>query len=88
MINMTSLLDEQVGGPSWTVKLGRRDSTTAGSQSLAERDLPRGSDDLSTLQSLFSRKGFSSRELVALSGLDPSSVIKHNNIDQINMANN
>lgn len=84
---MTSLLHEQVGGPSWTVKLGRRDSITAGSQSLAERDLPRGSDDLSALQSLFSRKGFSSRELVALSGLNPSSLIKYNHIHQTHMAN-
>ncbi|KAE8648083.1 hypothetical protein Csa_018845, partial [Cucumis sativus] len=28
-----------VGGPSWTVRLGRRDSTTA-SKALAENELP------------------------------------------------
>ncbi|KAJ7965565.1 Peroxidase [Quillaja saponaria] len=56
-----------VGGPSWTVKLGRRDSTTA-SRSLAERDLPRFSDSLPTLISGFENKGFSVKEMVALSG--------------------
>lgn len=58
----------QVGGPSWTVKLGRRDSTRAGSQSLAETDLPRADNELTDLISLFSRKGFSAKEMVALSG--------------------
>ncbi|PIN06002.1 Peroxidase [Handroanthus impetiginosus] len=56
-----------VGGPSWEVKLGRRDSTTA-SRSLANSDLPAPSDDLRTLISSFSRKGLSARDMVALSG--------------------
>ncbi|KAL3502205.1 hypothetical protein ACH5RR_036654 [Cinchona calisaya] len=56
-----------VGGPSWTVKLGRRDSTTA-SRSLADSDLPGPFDDLLTLLSKFSNKGFNAREMVALSG--------------------
>ncbi|KAH9698595.1 peroxidase 5 [Citrus sinensis] len=54
-----------VGGPSWTVKLGRRDSTTA-SRSLAE-NLPSFTDGLDKLISTFATKGFSARDLVALS---------------------
>ncbi|PIM98972.1 Peroxidase [Handroanthus impetiginosus] len=56
-----------VGGPSWEVKLGRRDSTTA-SRSLANSDLPGPSSDLPTLISSFSGKGLSARDMVALSG--------------------
>ncbi|PIN06003.1 Peroxidase [Handroanthus impetiginosus] len=56
-----------VGGPTWEVKLGRRDSTTA-SRSLANSDLPGPSSDLRTLISSFSRKGLSERDMVALSG--------------------
>ncbi|MED6202195.1 hypothetical protein PIB30_102931, partial [Stylosanthes scabra] len=47
-----------VGGPSWVVKLGRRDSTIA-SIILANTDLPLASDDLTTLISKFSNKGLS-----------------------------
>ncbi|KAH9698597.1 peroxidase 5 [Citrus sinensis] len=60
------VLIEIVGGPSWTVKLGRRDSTTA-SRSLAE-NLPSFTDGLDKLISTFATKGFSARDLVALSG--------------------
>ncbi|XAR48020.1 Peroxidase [Bertholletia excelsa] len=56
-----------VGGPSWTVKLGRRDSTTA-SRSLAESDLPGFQSSLEQLTRDFSRKGLSQRDMVALSG--------------------
>ncbi|GMY18040.1 lignin-forming anionic peroxidase-like [Fagus crenata] len=56
-----------VGGPSWKVKLGRRDSTTA-SLSLAERDLPRFTESLDKLISRFNKKGLSARDMVALSG--------------------
>ncbi|KAJ7959140.1 Peroxidase [Quillaja saponaria] len=56
-----------VGGPSWTVKLGRRDSTTA-SMSQAESDLPRFTDTFETLISNFGSKGLSARDMVALSG--------------------
>ncbi|GLT52336.1 hypothetical protein SLA2020_256840 [Shorea laevis] len=58
---------QYVGGPTWVVKLGRRDSTTA-SQSLAESNLPRFTNDLPTLISLFENKGLSARDMVALSG--------------------
>ncbi|KAE7999316.1 hypothetical protein FH972_003760 [Carpinus fangiana] len=56
-----------VGGPTWTVKLGRRDSTTA-SRSLAESNLPKFTDSLEVLKSLFGSKGLNERDLVALSG--------------------
>ncbi|XP_059276277.1 lignin-forming anionic peroxidase-like [Lycium ferocissimum] len=56
-----------VGGPSWTVKLGRRDSTTA-NHDLANTDLPGFSDPLQRLISSFASKGLSTRDMVALSG--------------------
>ncbi|KAK8940320.1 Peroxidase 4 [Platanthera guangdongensis] len=59
--------DGVLGGPSWTVALGRRDSTTA-SQSTANNDLPSPSSSLSTLVSKFAAKGLSARDMTALSG--------------------
>ncbi|KAL6505134.1 hypothetical protein OROGR_024951 [Orobanche gracilis] len=56
-----------VGGPSWAVRIGRRDSITA-SRSLAETNLPRFTDPLTRLISDFGGKGLSERDLVALSG--------------------
>ncbi|XP_029125894.1 cationic peroxidase 1 [Cajanus cajan] len=56
-----------LGGQSWTVQLGRRDSTTA-SLSSANSDLPAPTSSLSSLISSFSNKGFTTKELVALSG--------------------
>ncbi|XP_002521866.2 lignin-forming anionic peroxidase [Ricinus communis] len=56
-----------VGGPSWTVRLGRRDSKTA-SRTLANRDLPSFRDGLDRLISRFRSKGLSARDMVALSG--------------------
>ncbi|XP_034929066.1 lignin-forming anionic peroxidase [Populus alba] len=56
-----------VGGPSWAVKLGRRDSTTA-SPALAITELPAFSDDLGRLISRFQQKGLTARDMVALSG--------------------
>ncbi|CAI9096927.1 OLC1v1033191C1 [Oldenlandia corymbosa var. corymbosa] len=55
-----------VGGPSYSVQLGRRDSTTA-SRTLANRDLPSPFADLQSLIDLFDRKGLNAREMVALS---------------------
>ncbi|KAG2691079.1 hypothetical protein I3760_09G218900 [Carya illinoinensis] len=56
-----------LGGPSWTVQLGRRDSTTA-SAATANSDLPPPTLSLSGLISAFSKKGFTAKEMVALSG--------------------
>ncbi|PIN19899.1 Peroxidase [Handroanthus impetiginosus] len=55
-----------VGGPSWNVRLGRRDSTTA-SRSQAN-DLPSPFAPLDRLISDFDKKGLTPRDMVALSG--------------------
>ncbi|WMV54933.1 hypothetical protein MTR67_048318, partial [Solanum verrucosum] len=59
--------NNHVGGPSWTVKFRRRDSTTA-SHTLAETDLPSPFDPLDRLISGFAKKGLSTRDMVPLSG--------------------
>ncbi|CAI9758857.1 unnamed protein product [Fraxinus pennsylvanica] len=56
-----------LGGPSWSVVLGRRDSTTA-SLSAANSNIPAPTLNLSGLISAFSNKGFTANEMVALSG--------------------
>ncbi|KAJ0683168.1 putative peroxidase [Helianthus annuus] len=57
-----------VGGPSWSVKLGRRDSTSA-SLLLAESGaLPSFKASLDSLISTFGDNGLSARDMVALSG--------------------
>ncbi|KAM7522001.1 hypothetical protein LguiA_011903 [Lonicera macranthoides] len=56
-----------LGGPSWEVELGRRDSTTA-SLSAVNSNLPSFTMDLADLISTFSKKGFTPKEMVALSG--------------------
>ncbi|CBI19219.3 unnamed protein product, partial [Vitis vinifera] len=56
-----------LGGPTWTVRLGRRDSTTA-SFSAARTDLPGPNLNLSQLISAFSKKGLTTKEMVVLSG--------------------
>ncbi|KAL6896875.1 hypothetical protein ACP4OV_007447 [Aristida adscensionis] len=56
-----------LGGPSWRVLLGRRDSTTA-SLSQANTDLPAPTLDLANLTAAFAKKGLSRTDLVALSG--------------------
>ncbi|KAF2297758.1 hypothetical protein GH714_002601 [Hevea brasiliensis] len=55
-----------VGGPSWTVNLERRDSTTA-SRSLADSDLPAFTDSLDWLICLLGNKDLNARDMVALS---------------------
>ncbi|KAH7570761.1 hypothetical protein JRO89_XS05G0179400 [Xanthoceras sorbifolium] len=58
-----------VGGPTWKVKLGRRDSSTANlSLAQVESNLPSFRASLKTLISLFNRKGLSAKDMVALSG--------------------
>ncbi|QCE01399.1 peroxidase [Vigna unguiculata] len=56
-----------LGGPTWNVKLGRRDSRTA-SQSAANNGIPRPTSNLNQLISRFNSLGLSSKDLVALSG--------------------
>ncbi|TYI12014.1 hypothetical protein ES332_A09G246600v1 [Gossypium tomentosum] len=56
-----------LGGPTWKVRLGRRDSTTA-SRTLADSVLPSASMDLPALINNFKNQGLNKRDLVALSG--------------------
>ncbi|CAI0431315.1 unnamed protein product [Linum tenue] len=56
-----------LGGPSWNVKLGRRDARTA-SQSAANNGIPPPTSNLTRLVSRFNALGLSARDLVALSG--------------------
>ncbi|GAB4859653.1 hypothetical protein Ancab_011134 [Ancistrocladus abbreviatus] len=56
-----------LGGPSWDVALGRRDSTTA-SLAEANTDIPPPFASLSTLITSFSNKGLSATDMTALSG--------------------
>ncbi|KAL4190045.1 hypothetical protein AMTRI_Chr08g168490 [Amborella trichopoda] len=57
----------QLGGPSYSVPVGRRDARTA-SKSAANSDLPAPFEDLDPIIAKFNRKGFTPREMVALSG--------------------
>ncbi|KAE9447546.1 hypothetical protein C3L33_20547, partial [Rhododendron williamsianum] len=56
-----------LGGPSWSVPLGRRDSTTANA-SAAYSNLPSPVSNLGDLITAFSNKGFTAKEMVALAG--------------------
>lgn len=56
-----------LGGPNWTVKLGRRDAKTA-SQGAANNSIPPPTSSLSALTSRYNALGLSSKDLVALSG--------------------
>ncbi|CAL0320643.1 unnamed protein product [Lupinus luteus] len=56
-----------LGGQRWNVALGRRDSITA-SLSESNSDLPAPFLDLSGLITAFSNKGFTTEEMVTLSG--------------------
>ncbi|KAI9176583.1 hypothetical protein LWI28_004570 [Acer negundo] len=57
----------QLGGQSWQVPLGRRDSRTA-SLSGADSDLPSPFADLPTLISMFAAKGLTAQDMTVLSG--------------------
>ncbi|GLJ14596.1 hypothetical protein SUGI_1445950 [Cryptomeria japonica] len=57
----------ELGGPTWTVQLGRRDSSTA-SLSGANSNIPAPTSNLSALISSFSAQGLSTKDMIALSG--------------------
>ncbi|RWR79741.1 Plant peroxidase [Cinnamomum micranthum f. kanehirae] len=57
----------ELGGPTWQVPLGRRDARSA-NRNAAESDLPAPFSDLKDIISSFSAKGFTAKEMVALSG--------------------
>ena len=56
-----------MNGPSWAVRLGRRDSPDSNATE-AGTDLPRGNFNLNELIESFDRKNLSIRDMVALSG--------------------
>ncbi|XP_048495250.2 peroxidase 4-like [Beta vulgaris subsp. vulgaris] len=56
-----------LGGPTWNVKLGRRDARTA-SRTAANNDIPQPTFSLSRLISTFQKQGLSTTDMVALSG--------------------
>lgn len=56
-----------LGGPTWNVPLGRKDSRTA-SQSAANSNLPGPGSSLATLISMFGNKNLSPQDMTALSG--------------------
>jgi peroxidase len=57
----------QLGGPTWAVQLGRRDSTTA-SKTTANNDIPAPFMDLPDLIINFKKHGLNKKDLVVLSG--------------------
>ncbi|CAL5022957.1 unnamed protein product [Urochloa decumbens] len=56
-----------LGGPSWTVRLGRRDARAA-SRDAANANLPGPGSGLPALVAAFAAKGLSPRDMTALSG--------------------
>ncbi|XP_037483541.1 peroxidase 1-like [Triticum dicoccoides] len=56
-----------LGGPSWTVPLGRRDSVDA-NEAAANMDLPSFTSSRSDLETAFLNKGLNTVDMVALSG--------------------
>lgn len=63
---MSNLL--QLGGPSWAVKLGRRDAKTASRDAANSGVLPPPTSTLDNLITRFKAVGLSARDMVALSG--------------------
>ncbi|WOL09383.1 Peroxidase 15 [Canna indica] len=63
--NVSSIVRNQAGGPSWSVLLGRRDGTTA--NITAANNLPSPFENLTTLEQKFSDVGLNDTDLVALS---------------------
>ncbi|KAK9057509.1 hypothetical protein SSX86_022345 [Deinandra increscens subsp. villosa] len=57
-----------LGGPKWTVKLGRRDSTTANFSAANGGAIPPPTSSLTTLINTFQAVGLSGHEMVALAG--------------------
>ncbi|XP_068651494.1 peroxidase P7-like [Aristolochia californica] len=56
----------ELGGPSWSVPLGRRDARTA--NKAAADNLPSPFADLKNITKSFADKGFTAKDMVALSG--------------------
>lgn len=75
----------QLGGPSWNVKLGRRDSKTASLAAANSGVIPPPTSTLSNLINRFQAKGLSAKDMVALSGkLSTPSDLSESNIHPSN----
>jgi peroxidase len=59
--------NEQSGGPTWQVEMGRKDSLTA-SLIAANNSIPAPTSDVATLTKMFQNVGLSQKDMVALSG--------------------
>lgn len=59
---------EQLGGPYWDVKVGRRDSLTASFSAANSGVIPPPTSTLSNLVNRFQAKGLSAKDMVVLSG--------------------
>lgn len=59
---------KQLGGPGWSVKLGRRDSKRASLSAANSGVIPPPSSTLNNLINRFRAQGLSTRDMVALSG--------------------
>ncbi|PIN00760.1 Peroxidase [Handroanthus impetiginosus] len=57
-----------LGGPSWEVKVGRRDSRTASLSAANSGQIPSPTSTLNTLINRFRAKGLSTKDMVVLSG--------------------
>ncbi|KAH9767388.1 peroxidase 52 [Citrus sinensis] len=66
-----------LGGPSWKVRLERRDSTTV-SRTAANTSIRRPTSNLSALISSFSAQGLSLKHIVALTGLARRTTFREN----------
>ena len=66
-LSVTAVARVQLGGPRWSVPLGRRDARNT-SANAANANLPPPDASLPTLLSMFGAKGLDARDLTALSG--------------------
>ncbi|XP_047073984.1 peroxidase P7-like [Lolium rigidum] len=58
----------QLGGPTWNVPLGRKDSRFAPNKGFTTQHLPKANDNLGSLIQMFGDLGLDARDLTALSG--------------------
>lgn len=72
---VVSFSNDQSGGPSWQVEVGRKDSRTASLQG-ANTNLPAPTSGVATLVQKFRNVGLSAKDMVALSGNQGSSIFE------------
>lgn len=75
----------QLGGPSWEVRVGRRDSKTASLAAANSGVIPPPSSTLTNLNNRFRAQGLSPKDMIALSGT--SAIFAINYLSLINFTN-